>query len=264
MNLDTLCQAVRDIAQQAGQFIAQEAAHFSTDVVEYKGLNNVVSYVDKETEKMLVERLSALLPEAGFITEEETTAQERNKEWLWIIDPLDGTANFVHGLPLFSVSIGLMHQQKMVLGVIYEVTQQRSFWAVRGGGAFCNDTPIHVSRATTLPESLLATGFPYYDFDKMPQYLHILQALMRKTHGLRRLGSAAIDLAYVACGWFEGFYEYNLNSWDMAAGVLIVEEAGGQVSDFSGGDNYILGGDVIASNRLIHKELLQTIQDLWH
>lgn len=264
MDLSKLCQEVQTIAQRAGRFIAQEAAQFSTDVVEYKGLNNVVSYVDKETEKMLVTQLGYLLPEAGFITEEETTAQERGKEWIWIIDPLDGTANFIHGLPLFSVSIGLVHHNKIVLGVIYEVSYDRTFSAVRGSGAFCNGKRIHVSQAATLQESLLATGFPYYDFDKMAQYLSILQALMRKTHGLRRLGSAAIDLAYVACGWFEGFYEYNLNSWDMAAGVLLVEEAGGQVSDFAGGDGYLFGGDIVASNQRIHAELLQTIQELWN
>lgn len=259
-----LVKQVIDLSKKAGAFIRHEAARFEQEAVEYKGLNNVVSYVDKETEKMLVEGLKSLLPEAGFITEEGTIEQNRSTEWLWIIDPLDGTANFVHGLPMFSVSIGLMHQNEMVLGVIYEISHDRCFWATKGEGAFCNDQKISVSSLKTLGESLLATGFPYYDFDKMPQYLDILQALMRQTHGLRRLGSAAIDLAYVACGWFEGFYEYNLNSWDMAAGVLIVKEAGGHVSDFSGGDNYVFGGDVIASNSHVHKELLQVIQERWN
>ncbi|MFN8355510.1 MAG: inositol monophosphatase family protein [Spirosomataceae bacterium] len=263
-DLQALCEQTIQITKQAGLFIKTEAEKFNTEAVEYKGVNNVVSYVDKEAENMLVAGLGAILPEAGFITEEATVASDRSKEWVWIIDPLDGTANFVHGLPLYSVSVGLMHQGKVVVGVIYHIPANECYYAWQGGGAFCNGNPIYVSKAKSLGESLLATGFPYYEFSKMPEYLDILQHLMRETHGLRRLGSAAIDLALVAKGQFEGFYEYNLNSWDMAAGILLVQEAGGQVSDFSGGENFLFGGDIIASNSLIHPEFLSAIQSRWN
>ena len=263
MQLSSLCEQVIAITKQAGHFIGGEAAKFNTEAVEYKGVNNVVSYVDKQAELFLVEKLGALLPEAGFITEEDTVVSDRSKEWVWIIDPLDGTANFVHGLPMYSVSVGLMHNGKMVVGVVYHVSPDQCYYAWKDGGAFCNGNPIHVSKSNTLGESLLATGFPYYEFSKMPEYLDVLQHLMRVTHGLRRFGSAAIDLALVASGKFDGFYEYNLNSWDMAAGILLVQEAGGIVSDFSGGDNFLFGGDVIASNPFIHSELSQAIQSRW-
>jgi myo-inositol-1(or 4)-monophosphatase len=262
-NYEEICYQTVAIVRKAGAFILAEAAKFDQDAVEYKGLNNVVSYVDKETEKILVEGLGSLLQEAGFITEEGTIEQSREQEWVWIIDPLDGTANFIHGLPIFSVSVGLMHHQQLVVGVVFELSGNKMYYAWKDGGAYRNGEKINVSKANILNESLLATGFPYYDFEKMPEYLNILQSLMRITHGLRRLGSAAIDLALVAEGRFEGFYEYNLNSWDMAAGILLVQEAGGTVTDFEGGNEYLFRGDIVASNQRIHNEFLGTIQQHW-
>lgn len=262
-DLAALTTEIRTIAIEAGAFLLQERAKFQREAIEYKGLNNLVSYVDKETEKQLVERLSQLLPEAGFITEEGTTGQEADKTALnWIIDPLDGTANFIHDLPVFSVSIGLAQGSTPIAGVIYDPNRDECFSAWQGGGAYCNDTPIHVSPATQLGESLIATGFPYYEFDKMQPYLHILETLMQQTHGLRRMGSAAIDLAYVACGRFEAFYEYNLKSWDMAAGVLLVREAGGVVTDFDGGDAFLFRGDVVAGCG-VHPELMRVVRKYW-
>ncbi len=262
-DLAALTTGIRTIATEAGAFLLQERAKFQREAIEYKGLNNLVSYVDKETEKQLVERLSQLLPEAGFITEEGTTGQEADKTALnWIIDPLDGTANFIHDLPVFSVSIGLAQGSTPIAGVIYDPNRAECFSAWQGGGAYCNDTPIHVSPATQLGESLIATGFPYYEFDKMQPYLHILETLMQQTHGLRRMGSAAIDLAYVACGRFEAFYEYNLKSWDMAAGVLLVREAGGVVTDFDGGDAFLFRGDVVAGCG-VHPELMRVVRKYW-
>lgn len=262
-DLAALTTGIRTIATEAGAFLLQERAKFQREAIEYKGLNNLVSYVDKETEKQLVERLSQLLPEAGFITEEGTTGQEADKTALnWIIDPLDGTANFIHDLPVFSVSIGLAQGNTPIAGVIYDPNRDECFSAWQGGGAYCNDTPIHVSPATQLGESLIATGFPYYEFDKMQPYLHILETLMQQTHGLRRMGSAAIDLAYVACGRFEAFYEYNLKSWDMAAGVLLVREAGGVVTDFDGGDAFLFRGDVVAGCG-VHPELMRVVRQYW-
>ncbi len=262
-DLAALTREICTIATDAGAFLLQERQKFQRDDIEYKGLNNLVSYVDKETEKQLVEELSRLLPEAGFITEEGTTGQEADKNALnWIIDPLDGTTNFIHGLPVFSVSIGLAQGSTPIAGVVYDPNRDECFSAWQGGGAYCNGNRISISPATQLGESLIATGFPYYSFDQMPKYLHILESLMKQTHGLRRMGSAAIDLAYVACGRFEAFYEYNLHSWDMAAGVLLVREAGGVVSDFDGGDEFLFRGDVIAGCG-VHPELIWAIQEYW-
>ena len=262
-DLALLTQEISRIARDAGAFLLQERRQFQREAIEYKGLNNVVSYVDKETEKQLVDKLNRLMPEAGFITEEGTTGQEADPSALnWIIDPLDGTANFMHNLPVFSVSIGLAQGKTPIAGVIYDPNRNECFSAWQGGGAYCNGSKLTVSPATQLGESLIATGFPYYQFDQMQKYLHILERLMQQTHGLRRMGSAAIDLAYVACGRFEAFYEYNLNSWDMAAGVLLVREAGGVVTDFDGGDEFLFRGDVVASCG-IHPELMRVIEEYW-
>lgn len=263
MNLEILTQQTIEIVKQASSFIQREAANFKQEKVEYKDVNNLVSYVDKEAEKMLVAGLSALLPEASFVTEEGTTGQVPNPDALnWIIDPLDGTANFVHGLPIYCVSVGLARGKQPLIGVIHEPNRDELFSGWKDGGAWCNGQRMQVSGAQHLGESLLATGFPYYLFDKHDRYMLILKTLMRQTHGLRRLGAAAVDLAYVAAGRFEGFYEYNLNSWDMAAGVLLIQEAGGIVTDFSGGDNYLFGGDIVAGGP-VHSELLAVIKEIF-
>ncbi len=262
-DLAALTGEISTIATDTGAFLLEERQRFQRSAIEYKGLNNLVSYVDKETEKQLVEKLGRLLPEAGFITEEGTTGTEADPTALnWIIDPLDGTANFIHNLPVFSVSIGLAQGKTPIAGVVYDPNRDECFSAWQGGGAYCNGNPIRVSSATTLGESLIATGFPYYRFEQMQRYLHILETLMQQTHGLRRMGSAAIDLAYVAAGRFEAFYEYNLHSWDMAAGVLLVREAGGMVTDFAGGDEFLFRGDIVAGSAM-QPELLRVIRGLW-
>ena len=263
-DLATLTREISTIATDAGAFLLQERSRFQRSAIEYKGVNDLVSYVDKETEKQLVGRLRALLPEAGFITEEGTTGTEADPTALnWIIDPLDGTTNFIHNLPVFSVSIGLAEGKTPIAGVVFDPNRNECFSAWQGGGAYCNAQRISVSPATQLSESLIATGFPYYSFDRMPQYLRILELLMQQTHGLRRMGSAAIDLAYVAAGRFDAFYEFNLHSWDMAAGVLLVREAGGTVTDFTGGDEFLFRGDVIAGCG-VHPELIRVVQQFWH
>ncbi len=261
VNTKKLIHEVIAISKEAGKFLKKEAAGFTPDMIELKGHNNLVSYVDKACEKLIVEKLKEILPEAGFITE-EGTAESNGEQLLWVIDPLDGTTNFVHGLPVFSVSIALVKGSESILGVVYEVNREECFHAVKGEGAFCNGRPIAVSKATKISESLLATGFPYNDFGKMMPYLNIMNDLMKSSHGLRRMGSAAVDLAYVACGRFEGFFEFNLNSWDVAAGVLLVTEAGGTVTDFKGGSNYIFGKELIAGCG-IQPELLATIKKFW-
>lgn len=260
--LQFLLEQTQQISKEAGAFIRRERQHFDLTRVEHKGFNDLVSYVDKEAERIIVDKLSQILPEAGFITEEGTNTTQA-EEFNWVIDPLDGTTNFIHGVPIFCVSIALMERDEVVLGVIYEVNLHECFYAMKGGGAFCNDTRIRVSRAQTLSESLIATGFPYYNFDLIDKYLAALKMLMQSSHGARRLGSAAVDLCYVAAGRVEGFFEYNLNSYDVAAGTLIVEEAGGKVTDFSGGRDFVFGRQILATNKLIHDEILTNLKNSW-
>ena len=206
MELTQLSHDLAALCRTTAEFIRQEAATFDRTKVEHKGLHDLVSYVDQETERKLVAGLRLLLPEAGFITEEGTAGPDTHtEEYVWIIDPLDGTTNFVHGLPVYSISVALLHQQELVVGVVHEVNRDESFRAVRGGGAFCNDQPMHVTDIAALNDSLIATGFPYKDFGKMPVYLQLLGAFMSRSHGVRRLGSAAVDLAYVAAGRCEAF-----------------------------------------------------------
>lgn len=256
-------EEVIKVSRKAGGFIREESKKFSASSIEHKGFNDLVSYVDKEAESMIVAELSVLLPEAGFIAE-EGTSDKKGEQYNWVIDPLDGTTNFIHGLPVYAVSIALMQENEVVLGVVYEINRDECFFAVKNGGAYCNAQKISVSAAPTLSKSLIATGFPYYNFEQMPKYLSILNELMQKSHGLRRMGSAAVDLAYVACGRFEGFFEYNLNAWDVAAGILIVQEAGGKVTDFSGGNDAVFGRELVSSNNHIHHELLTEIKKEWN
>ena len=259
MDLSALTEEVISIARLAGEFIRGEALNFNREKIEYKGLHDMVSYVDKTAEKNLVRALKILLPEAGFITEEKTNTVLKD-EYNWIIDPLDGTTNFVHGVPTFSISIALQRKQELILGVVYEINRDECFSAWKNGGAYLNGKKIFVSKAMTIENTLLATGFPFYEFSKLEPYLNVMRILMQKCHGLRRIGSAAIDLAYVACGRFDGYFEYNLNSYDVAAGIVLVKEAGGEIFDFKGGNNSIDRREIIATNGNISSELLDIIK----
>jgi myo-inositol-1(or 4)-monophosphatase len=257
--LEQITKQVTEVAREAGSFIRQERKNFDPNRIEFKGLNDLVSYVDKTAEQKIVAALKSILPEAGFITEEKTTTIV-GERYNWIIDPLDGTTNFIHGLPTYSVSIALQDGDQLVSGVVYEVNQDECFYASIDTPAYLNGNEIKVSPAPTIADSLLATGFPYYDFGKMPEYLGLLTELMKGCHGLRRVGSAAVDLAYTACGRFEAFYEYNLHPWDIAAGVVIVKQAGGQVVNFSGGEEVLNTRELLATNTKITAEMLAVIQ----
>lgn len=258
MDLDKLTSEVIELAKKAGTFIKEEGKRFDAESIEYKGFNNLVSYVDKTAEQIIVARLSELLPEAGFITEEETI-NKTGEIYNWIVDPLDGTTNFIHGLPIFSVSIALERNKELVLGVVYEINLDECFYAWKGGGAYLNGKPIRVTGNTEFSQTLLATGFPYFNFDKESQYLQLVGEFMQRCHGLRRMGSAAVDMAYVACGRFDGYFEYNINLYDIAAGVVIVREAGGTAFNFSGEDEFFKSREIIAANKpigLAMKELI--------
>lgn len=253
--VDKILEDTCRVARLAGAFIGNEAKSFHAGKVQVKGLHDFVSYVDKEAERICVEALSKVLPEASFLTEEGTVESVEGARYRWVIDPLDGTTNFIHGLPPYSVSIALLDGDCPIVGVVYEVTLGECFYARKGGGAWLNGRQVSVSTRETLADSLIATGFPYNDFHRMAPYLESLSYMLQHTHGARRLGSAAVDLAYVACGRFEAFYEYSLKPWDVAAGVLLVQEAGGRVSDFRGGSSYIFGRELIASNARVFDEV---------
>jgi myo-inositol-1(or 4)-monophosphatase len=263
ISLAQLEKQVVELSEEVGDFIYKESRSFDKTRIEQKtGFNNLVSYVDKESERTIVAALQKILPGAGFIGEEGTSIKGTN-DWTWIIDPLDGTTNFTHGLPPFAISIGLARDNKVELGIVYEVNLKECFHGSSDTGAFCNGKPIRVSPVNSLSNGLLATGFPYYMFDKMDAYLQIIRKFLDETHGIRRLGSAAVDLAYVACGRLEGFFEYNLNPWDVAAGTFLVQTAGGIVTDFKNGNNFLYGGELFAANSGVHAEMLKVIRDKW-
>jgi myo-inositol-1(or 4)-monophosphatase len=259
MNLEKLTNEVGQLCKEVGANIIQQRLNFDPAVVVEKGLNQLVSFVDIEAEKQLVEVLKKLIPEAGFITE-ENTVEQLNTELVWIIDPLDGTTNFIHNLPVYSISIALAKGNEILIGVVYEMGKKDLFSAWQNGGAWCNGEKISVTKTSELSQSLIATGFPYYEFDQMEAYIKTLTYLMKNTHGLRRLGSAAVDLAYVACGKFDAFFETGLHAWDVAAGCLLVQEAGGTVYDFKGETNYVFGKSITAGNVPVNEILNQLVQ----
>jgi myo-inositol-1(or 4)-monophosphatase len=262
--LVNLEKEVISLCLEVAAFIRNEAQAFDRSRIEFKhGFNNLVSYVDKEAELKLVQGLKKLLPQSGFLAEEGTGISSEQMEYEWIIDPLDGTTNFMHGLPMFAISVALARNKQIILGIVHEINRDECFHAVEHQPAYCNNQRITVSTISSLQESLLATGFPYYHLDKRDDYLEIIKVFLEQTHGIRRLGSAAVDLAYVACGRMEGFFEYNLNAWDVAAGAFIVQQAGGKVSDFSGGDNYLYGGQMIAAGA-VHQQMLEIIHPHWY
>lgn len=257
IDLEHLCKEVNSLAREVGAFIKLQK--ITIDDIEVKSKNSLVTYVDKTAEEMIVKKLAMLIPEAGFITEEETLVK-KGEVYNWIIDPLDGTTNFIHSIPCFSISIALLRNDELVLGVIYEINLDEMFYAWEGSNAYLNGAIIKVSPTTLIENSLVATGFPYYNYVKQKEYMMLFQDLMKTSRGLRRLGSAAVDLAYVACGRFDAFYEYSLNSWDVAAGAVIVKQAGGVVTDFSGTDNFLFGKELIATNNLIYADFLKKVE----
>ncbi|MFM6948141.1 MAG: inositol monophosphatase family protein [Aquirufa sp.] len=251
------------LVRETGQWIQSVVTKIELNDIIYKGKNDLVSYVDREAEARLKAGLSEIFPEADFIAEETASNYDEVGEgYYWVIDPLDGTTNFLHQLPIYAVSVGLIFNKQPILGLIYEPNRDEMFSAALGQGAYLNGESIHVSMQEDLSKSLLATGFPYYDFSYQDRYIDLLKKLMRKSHGLRRMGAAAIDLAYTACGRFEGFFEANLKPWDVAAGKILIEEAGGVVSNFSGGEDVIFKGEIIGAGP-IFPEFAEVFKEEW-
>jgi myo-inositol-1(or 4)-monophosphatase len=258
MNPDKILNDVCCIAKECGQFLMSENKKIKPADVETKSEHDYVTWVDKASEKFLIAELGKLLPEASFVAE-ESQSQPKDNRFCWIIDPLDGTTNYIHSLPPFCVSIALTDLNSEILAVIYEPNLDECFSATATTKSMLNGKPIRVSGVKTISDSFIATGFPSRDYSKMDGYMELFRHLMFGTQGLRRLGSAAVDMAYVACGRFDAFYEYGLSPWDVAAGSLLVKQAGGKVADFSGQQNYLYGKELVCSNGLIHEELLEMI-----
>ncbi len=261
MDLEILCEEVISLVKVVGEFIRDERKKFSSESIQIKGKHNFVTHVDTGAEKMLVDGLAKILPSSGFIAEEGTGSSDNNT-YNWVIDPLDGTTNFIHGSPPYAISVALIENEDVILGIVYEIVNSECFYSFKDSDAFLNGLPIKVSNTTKVSDSLIATGFPYSNFDRMAPFMKSLEYFFSQTHGVRRLGSAATDLVYVACGRYDAFYEYNLNAWDVAAGAFIVKQAGGNVGDFHGDGNYIFGKEIVASNGLIFNEFQKLVDQL--
>ena len=257
METRKLIKEVEVLVRKTGMFIKDELGKVSASDIESKALNSLVSYVDKQAEDMLVIGLSELLPGSGFVTEEDTI-DDTSKENIWIIDPLDGTTNFLRQIPHFSVSVALETNGVVQLGFVYNIMLDELFSAGKEHGAYLNGRKISVSTTKLFNEVIVATGFPYENRDTLP-FVDVLRQIMLEARGIRRFGSAALDLAYTAVGRLDAYYECCLNRWDVAAGILIVQEAGGKVTDFSGGANYKDGKQIIASNPYVHDRLLEIL-----
>ena len=256
--LRELCLQVREISEETAAFIRSKVGMVGTSEIEFKDRNSLVSYVDKTAEQMLVDRLSVLVENPGFITEEDTVDNNR-AEYTWVIDPLDGTTNFLQGIPIFSVSVALSHNGEVILGCVVDVMQHQSFYAWKGGGTWVNGEPVRVSNVGKLSDAIIATGFPYYSPDRLHRLAILFHDILLASRGIRRLGSAALDMTYVACGRMDCFYETDLNAWDVAAGTILVREAGGTVTDFDGQGDFVATRKIIASNSLLHDAVTEIL-----
>jgi myo-inositol-1(or 4)-monophosphatase len=255
----TYLPAAAAIAREAGALLME---YFDQNIkIEYKGEADLVTAADRKSETLIRERLRAQWPGHDILGEEEGL-RDTGSEYRWYVDPLDGTTNFAHGFPVFCVSMALRHKDETVAGLCYDPTRDELFAGELGKGAYLNQQPICVSKTAKLSESLVGTGFPSHKRHKNPN-IHFYHQITLRTHGVRRAGSAALDLCSVACGRFDGFWEFNLNPWDTAAGVLLVEEAGGRVTNFQGGPFQLNSRETLASNGLIHEALQHEFEEIF-
>lgn len=247
-------------ARKASRSLSRDFGEVENLQVSRKGPADFVSTADTKAEETLREELEHARPDYSFIMEESGVIEGRDKSHRWIIDPIDGTTNFLHGIPHFAISIALEREGELVAGIVYNPIVEELFWAERNKGAFLNDRRLHTSARTHLPNALFATGIPFAGRPGKQECLGELSMIMDQVSGIRRMGSAALDLAYVAAGRYDGFWERNLNIWDIAAGVLLVREAKGLVSDIDGGRDFMESGDIVAANEGFHADLLRMIK----
>ena len=259
LQLQQILDQAFPLIDKVSDFIKEQQEKITQDHIETKTSNSLVTYVDKTAEQMLVDGLGSLLPHASFVTEEDTVDNEET-ELVWIIDPLDGTTNFLCQVPFFSISVALRYQGEIVLGIVRAVMQEENFYALKDGGAFVDGRPLMVNRDRPVTEAILATGFPYDDANRTDAYIDILRSLLHQVRAVRRLGSAALDLAYVASGRLDGYYEKNLNIWDVAAGALLVREAGGKVAGFFDEAGWQDGSSIIAARSEVFDVISGTIK----
>lgn len=258
--MDQFLQVAQEAAHQAGALL--QANWLSTKTIEIKtDIVDLVTNVDKAADALITSTLRAAFPTHKMIAEESAVSGQESP-YCWYIDPLDGTTNFAHSFPHFAVSIALAYESRVIVGVVHDPLRNETFCASRGNGATLNGVPIHVSPAPTLEHALVLTGFPYDRRKRSEFYLRFYQAFMLRTQGVRRCGSAALDLSYVACGRADGFWEWRLHPWDTAAGSLLVEEAGGSMSNFSGGPFEVTAEQTLASNGLLHQEMVEVLRQV--
>lgn len=248
-------------AAESAAVIIKEYANQKSYSIQLKGKNDLVTDADVASEKKIIEMLREAFPTDEIFAEESEMHKNLPNGRVWIIDPIDGTTNFAHGFPIYCVSIALWENGLPKVAVIKEVSNGEVFWAIEGEGAFLNEEQIYISKQTDFSQTLIGTGFPYTVFDSIDNYLALLKSLMQNTHGIRRPGAASYDLCCLACGRFDGFFESGLSAWDVAAGALIVQEAGGVVTDWNNGNNWLLGKTIVAGNEAIHTRLLQEINE---
>ncbi len=263
ISYEQITHRVIELTRRVSLYIQGESENFEMRSVVTKSKNDFVSYVDKEAERRIVEELSKIIPGSGFIAE-EGSGDDSGQHYRWVIDPLDGTTNFLHASTPYAISIALLCDDELVIGVVHEITRHETFYTWKGSPAYLNGKRIHVSDVQTVADALIATGRPHNYMERYDQLMIGMDHFNRESHGIRQSGSSATDLAYVACGRYDGRYEFNLGPWDIAAGVLLIRQAGGKVCDFYGKDDFLKNGTIIASNGLIFEELRQKIQEIYH
>lgn len=257
MSIETeqLLQTASEAAKKSGGYLLENLNKINPEEVDEKAKNDFVTFVDKTSEKIIIDHIRERYPGHSFLAEENGQPKAVRGDYMWIIDPLDGTSNYIHGIPSFCISIAVKHKNHIVAGVVYDPLHNELFQAQGGKGAFLNGNPIHISNGGKMERAILATGFPHRKKQILPAYLLAFQEIFLKCSGVRRCGSAALDLCYTACNRYGGFWELGLSPWDVAAGSLMVQEAGGKVSDFRGEPNYMENGLIIAGNNIIHSVL---------
>ncbi|MGB0430554.1 MAG: inositol monophosphatase family protein [Bacteroidia bacterium] len=257
MSLKEQTKQVIEVCKKVADFIFNERKSFSNGTVQAKAnqVHDLVTHVDVESEKRLIKALKSIEPQAGFITEE--TNHQYKSGLNWIIDPIDGTTNFVQNVPHYCISVALANNEDILLGVVCNVANGDIYYSYKGGLSYCNADVLKVSDKKAITDALIATGFSVKDNSRLKQNLQLLQIIIEQTRGVRRLGSAALDLCYVAKGVFDAYYESNLSAWDVAAGILIVKNAGGQISDYKNGSEFLFGNEILATNGNIHSQLLR-------
>ena len=248
-------------AKLAGQIIVEHLGKISKKDIDLKRASDFVTIADKESEKVIIDTIKKHFPDHLFLAEE--SLKECGKgTYRWIIDPLDGTTNYIHGYPVFSISIALEYDGEIVTGVIFDPLRNELFWTEKGAGAYLNCLPVEISKVN-IGESLVTTGFPFRSKEMIDTYMKLFKNVFLKVSDLRRAGSAALDLAYLACGRCDGFFELGLSPWDIAAGSLLIKEAGGIVTDFGGGNDYIWTGNIVAGNPVVHEEILREVKSVF-